>query len=181
MSRERRREARLVAQDTASHLRVAEEIFALGLEVSDVSASGAFIRTEKPLPAGTRVELELVRAGLGRTVRVTGEVVQGQGGPRRGMAVRFDAVLGDAATRLSALLETLEAEPGVAAEDDSPLVMMGQVRELLGDLDETTRELARVDERIRAVEEEILAIEAESRELSARAASTSLGAGGVKR
>jgi hypothetical protein len=63
--------------------------------VSDVSVSGAFIRSKDPLPVGTRVNLKfsLIMEEL-HVVEGQGEVVRKSEQPR-GMAVQFRALRGD--------------------------------------------------------------------------------------
>ena len=65
------------------------------MTTKDVSAGGAFIHTEAPLPVGTEVRIELVLPleelkkleGKTAQIKVTGAVIRSN---HRGMAVSFD-------------------------------------------------------------------------------------------
>lgn len=69
--------------------------------VSDVSLSGAFIRSKEPLPVGTRVALRfsLILDEL-HVIEGAGEVVRTSAEPR-GMAVEFRGLRGNAAALIA--------------------------------------------------------------------------------
>jgi uncharacterized protein (TIGR02266 family) len=63
--------------------------------VTDLSPGGLFIRTSKPLPIGTAVELE-VQVGEDPALHVRGKVVwlRKQKSPNEGMGIHFTGVIG---------------------------------------------------------------------------------------
>ena len=70
----------------------------------DVSASGAFLEADSPLPLGTRLELELELEPRSRAIGVTAEVVRNQEPSWRtgaGVGVRFVALGSETQARLS--------------------------------------------------------------------------------
>lgn len=160
VTQDRRSKPRHQAEGTASHLRVDEEICALGLSVVDLSETGAFVQTDAPLPIGTAVELELVRRGMAG-VRLTGHVVH-SAPERGGMAVQFGAMPPSTTRRLEEVLRALAAGSGAGGDEE----LLGQVRLLLGDLDETLRALGDVNGEIARLEQEIAALRVEDREVS---------------
>jgi len=75
-------------------------------QTEDVSATGAFVRTQMALPPGARVRFELVVPGQVEPVRGTAEVARQKadsvGAP--GIGLRFLAIDGDGSDRLRALV-----------------------------------------------------------------------------
>jgi len=62
---------------------------------TDLSPGGLFIRTSKPLPIGTEVDLEVTVATEDPPITVRGRVVwmRGQGG-KEGMGIQFTGIMG---------------------------------------------------------------------------------------
>jgi type IV pilus assembly protein PilZ len=63
--------------------------------VTDLSPGGLFIRTSKPLPIGTEVDLEVTVASEDPPITVRGKVVwmRPQGG-KEGMGIQFTGIMG---------------------------------------------------------------------------------------
>jgi PilZ domain len=118
MAPERRKFPRLKTRGVSAHLRVRDEVLALGLPIDNLSLGGLFVRTSKPLPVGTLVVLELVRPGMaalkltGATVCSLGTATRGPEGGGPGMGIRFDALSVEATTRLNRLLVELVLDRG---------------------------------------------------------------------
>jgi type IV pilus assembly protein PilZ len=55
----------------------------------NIAKGGTFIKTKKPLPAGTRFILELTVPSGGIPFELTGEVVRVESGDGAGMGIRF--------------------------------------------------------------------------------------------
>lgn len=98
----------------------------VGILVENISLGGAYLRTDKPLPLGEPLELELVRPGQPALVRINGRVVSTLRQERAvtidrppGMGVSFGAL--DEATResLRALIRSFVPE-GTALELPPP-------------------------------------------------------------
>jgi uncharacterized protein (TIGR02266 family) len=102
-----------------AHVRSGDRSFAC--QVENLSAGGLFLRTDQLFPRGSRVEVDLVRPGARRALRVTGRVV-GTITPEEAVAQRFIPGLGvefseladDEAERLEALLGALGVRPDEA-------------------------------------------------------------------
>jgi uncharacterized protein (TIGR02266 family) len=102
-----------------AHVRSGDRSFAC--QVENLSAGGLFLRTDQLFPRGTRVEVDLVRPGARRALRVAGRVV-GTITPEEAVAQRFIPGLGvefaeladDEAERLEALLGALGVRPDEA-------------------------------------------------------------------
>jgi uncharacterized protein (TIGR02266 family) len=64
--------------------------------VTDLSPGGLFVRTSKPLPIGTEVELEVCIADEDPPMHVRGKVIwlRGKKGPHEGMGIQFTGVVG---------------------------------------------------------------------------------------
>jgi uncharacterized protein (TIGR02266 family) len=82
--------------------------------VENLSAGGIFLRTARPLPNGTWIELSLVRPGLKRAITLAGRVVgvldvqsAAARGVAPGMGIQFSDLNEEAAARLKAVLESL--------------------------------------------------------------------------
>jgi type IV pilus assembly protein PilZ len=64
--------------------------------VTDLSPGGLFIRTSKPLPIGTEIELEVQVAAEDPPITVRGKVVwlRSAKGPHEGMGIQFRGLMG---------------------------------------------------------------------------------------
>ena len=83
-------------------------------QTEDVSATGAFVRTEMAPAAGTQVHFELTVPGQVGPIRGTAEVarlVAGKPGQAPGVGLRFLHIEGDGDSRLRALLEIRSQRP----------------------------------------------------------------------
>lgn len=123
---ERRKHRRVKAKSVAGHLRVKNQVLALGLPIDNISMGGLFLRCGNPLPAGTPVVLELVQPTLGAPLKVVGTSVlavsadeASRSGRPSGMAIRFDPMPDEVQKRLNRLLVDLvsaqSAKPAPAA------------------------------------------------------------------
>jgi type IV pilus assembly protein PilZ len=77
--------------------------------ITNVSAMGLFVRTEKPLAVGTRLELSFTPEGV-RPFRLLGEVAwlnSDAASPNPGMGVRFVDLHADERERLVAAIRTI--------------------------------------------------------------------------
>jgi hypothetical protein len=78
--------------------------------VENISRGGLFVRTAQLLPIGTEVELNLVRPGMKRALRLTGRVVnhgRTSGSAQLGMGIELHPLPPDDAIRLAELLKDL--------------------------------------------------------------------------
>ncbi|MGA9525945.1 MAG: PilZ domain-containing protein, partial [Myxococcaceae bacterium] len=110
MTSERRKFRRLKARGVSGHVRVRDEVLALGLPIDNISLGGLFVRSSDPLPVGTPVALELVRPGMD-PLKLTGTTVAsftGANGP--GMGIRFDALSAEATRHLNRLMVELSSK-----------------------------------------------------------------------
>ena len=66
--------------------------------VTDLSPGGLFIRTSRPLPIGTEVDLEVQIADEDPPITVRGKVVwlRAKSGPHEGMGIEFTGFMGAA-------------------------------------------------------------------------------------
>lgn len=117
MQTERRQHRRVKAKNVAGHVRVKDEVLALGLPIDNISLGGLFVRTDSPLPVGTKVALELSQPKLGGSLKVAGTTVLSlnaaqakSAGSVAGMGVRFDPLPAEATEKLRALLSTLSED-----------------------------------------------------------------------
>src|SRR5262245_10630196 len=63
--------------------------------ITDVSSGGLFIRTSKPLPIGTDVDLEVTVATEDPSINVRGRVVWLRSTPNKeGMGIQFTGIMG---------------------------------------------------------------------------------------
>jgi uncharacterized protein (TIGR02266 family) len=117
--KDKRRHSRVKPRGVVAHVRSGDRSFAC--QVENLSAGGLFLRTDQFFPRGTRVEVDLVRPGARRALRVAGRVV-GTITPEEAVAQRFIPGLGvefsemadDEAERLEALLGALGVRPDEA-------------------------------------------------------------------
>jgi uncharacterized protein (TIGR02266 family) len=117
--KDKRRHSRVKPRGVVAHVRSGDRSFAC--QVENLSAGGLFLRTDQLFPRGTRVDVDLVRPGARRALRVAGRVV-GTITPEEAVAQRFIPGLGvefseladDEAERLEALLGALGVRPDEA-------------------------------------------------------------------
>lgn len=109
----------------------------------DVSAGGIFVRSQKPLPQGTRVVVELEVAGT-PPLRIPGEVVRLE---TTGFGVRFDALTGEQQFGLNALVAANAAPAPTPARtvDDIHAVRL-QLAEAHGEIEAYEQSLANARE-----------------------------------
>lgn len=121
---ERRQYPRVRGQGVAAHLRTSEgQTSAI---VENLSAGGIFLRTPRPLPLGSMVELDLVRPGLKRSISVRGRVVlvvdsdtAATSGKAPGMGIQFFPIKEGARDRLGLVLEDLGVKNPFGAAPDA--------------------------------------------------------------
>jgi uncharacterized protein (TIGR02266 family) len=114
--KDKRRHSRVKPRGVVAHVRSADHSFAC--QVENLSAGGLFLRTDQSFPKGSRVEVDLVRPGARRPLRVTGRIV-GTISPEEAVAQRFIPGLGvefselaeDEAKNLETLLGALGVRP----------------------------------------------------------------------
>lgn len=112
--KERRRYARVVAENVSAHLNATNGSTPCLIE--NISAGGLFIQTKEALPVGMPVAVNLARPGWKRVLRLSGRVVwavaektASRKGTVPGMRIRFDPLPLENATQLAALLSELGA------------------------------------------------------------------------
>ena len=110
VSSNKRKHPRVQADGVFSHFKVGDEL-ALGMLVENISLGGLFVRTDQPLPRGTPLVLEVVRAGPQKAIKLAGRVVTtvpAEEARRRGltpgMGIRFDPVSAEVLKRLEELV-----------------------------------------------------------------------------
>jgi len=149
------RSHRLRVSGIAAHVRAGAAAFPCQLE--ELSADGAFLRTDRPVEVGTPLQVDLVKPGTRNALRLSGIVlraVPGKDGHQPGLDVEFRLVPSDDFQRLVAWLDeirtrasrTLAHLPGVAdagapgpAEEDAGgehSKLMLQIKGLLLETDE---------------------------------------------
>jgi uncharacterized protein (TIGR02266 family) len=110
------REARSQAEDTRRHLRVPVRLAVRYYSwnscedrwLIDLSEGGLFLEDGDPLPAGSRLILEIEGGKRGRTLGVKGEVVWKRSGGesgRNGMGIRFTEMTADQEAALRDLVD----------------------------------------------------------------------------
>jgi len=184
----RRRHPRISARGVAGHLQ-SRDASMPGLPVENISMGGLFVRTSAALDMGTPVMLQVVRPGLKRAIQVTGRVVSSVScdeartrGLTPGMGIGFDAVDGDAADRLRALIEVLTAaspppppqpvSPTLPAATAAPVPPAApalpqptvhvvdasflQLAEARGELEEREARIAKMEEEMKDLRRELL-------------------------
>jgi len=110
--KEKRRHQRVPAEGVVAYLQV-DDMSASAI-IENISAGGIFIRTARPMTAGTPVSLNLARSGLRKPLVLTGAVVSEvdqataarYGGPP-GMGIAFDEPDPDTERRLERVLKQL--------------------------------------------------------------------------
>ncbi|MFL5420144.1 MAG: PilZ domain-containing protein [Myxococcales bacterium] len=114
--KDKRRHSRVKPRGVVAHVRSADRTFAC--QVENLSAGGLFLRTDQFFPKGSRVEVDLVRPGARRPLRVAGRIV-GTISPEEavsqrfipGLGVEFSELTEDDAKSLETLLGTLGVHP----------------------------------------------------------------------
>lgn len=113
-SAERRRHRRVKAKDVSGHVRVKDQVLALGLPIDNISMGGLFVRCSNPLPIGTPVVMELLQPKLPTPLRLVGTTVVSidavqalASGSIAGMGLRFDPLSQENSERLRRLLTVL--------------------------------------------------------------------------
>ncbi len=115
-TKENRKHIRVRPRGVVAHVRAPTSAFAC--QVENLSAGGLFLRTEQQLPRGTSLQIDLVKPGGRKGLRVAG-VVAGAISPEEaatarfipGLGVQFTEVAADEADRLEALLAALGVDP----------------------------------------------------------------------
>lgn len=113
----------------------------------NISRGGAFIRTRRPLPPGTRLQLEIIVAGVPVLLKMRGRVawVNPPTGTKHrpdlptGMGVKF--IFPDESTRLmmEALVERLEQEQPLRKKEISPEYLAEILQNLRPDIQELVK------------------------------------------
>jgi uncharacterized protein (TIGR02266 family) len=117
--KDKRRHSRVKPRGVVAHVRSADRSFAC--QVENLSAGGLFLRTDQFFPKGSRVEVDLVRPGARRPLRVAGRIV-GTISPEEavsqrfipGLGVEFSELAEDDAKSLESLLGALGVRPDEA-------------------------------------------------------------------
>jgi Tfp pilus assembly protein PilZ len=128
--KENRRHSRVKPRGVVAHVRSQDRSFAC--QVENLSAGGLFLRTDQHFPRGSKVEVDLVKPGARRSLRVVGRVV-GTITPEEavaqrfipGLGIEFDEMPPDEAERLQGLLGALgvrsdDAKVGKGAQGPQP-------------------------------------------------------------
>jgi hypothetical protein len=154
MADTRSRSHRLRVSGIAAHVRAGAAAFPCELE--ELSADGAFLRTNRLVEVGTPLQVDLVKPGARKALRLSGIVLQamaGKDGHQPGLDVEFRLVPSDdfqrlvawldeirtrASTALAHLPEVADAgDPGPAEEDGAEhSKLMLQIKGLLLQTDE---------------------------------------------
>ncbi len=107
--RERRRNPRVRPKGVVAHVRTPAGTFAC--QVENLSVGGVFVRTDRLLPAGTTLEMNLVKPGARKALHLAGTVVRAlnaedasREGATPGMGIEFAVPSPDQVQRLQALL-----------------------------------------------------------------------------
>ena len=109
------RSHRLRISGIAAHLRVGGAIFPCQLE--ELSADGAFLRTDRKVEIGSMLEVELLKPGGRKPLRLRGIVLRsipGNDGQVPGLDLEFRLVPNDDFQRLVAGLDEMRAKAGEA-------------------------------------------------------------------
>ena len=97
---------RLRVSGVAAHVHSGSVAFSC--QVEELSAPGAFLRTNQPFSAGSEVDLDLVKPGARKVLHVGGRVARavpsGQG-QHPGVEIEFSSMSGDDSARLGQWLE----------------------------------------------------------------------------
>src|SRR5687767_12808566 len=99
----KRRYARIRAQNLVAHLRVGDRLIQAPIE--DISMGGMLARTMESIAIGTAVMFDLARPGLKKPLRLLGVVVDTRVG--RGLGIRFDGLDKETSDRLGDLIADL--------------------------------------------------------------------------
>lgn len=122
----RRRHARVKLRQLASRL-AADNALHLGLPVDNISMGGLYVRCLQPLPAGTKVSLELTRPGSPRPIPVLGRVVSAVSpaqaearGIAPGMGIAFDELPPHIEVRIEGVVAVVDPD-ATRAREHAPL------------------------------------------------------------
>ena len=115
ISKEKRKYARVRSRGIVAHVGATGSAFAC--QVENLSAGGLFLRTERQLPCGTALRIELVKPGSRKPIQLSG-LVAGVITPEEaaitrfmpGMGVQFTDIEPDEADRLEELLTSIGIE-----------------------------------------------------------------------
>jgi Tfp pilus assembly protein PilZ len=153
---------RLRVSGVAAHVHSGSVAFSC--QVEELSAAGAFLRTDQPFSAGSEVDLDLVKPGARKVLHLAGRVsraVPSGQGQHPGLEIEFGSMSGDDSARLGQWLEEMMARGAaktvapIAADStegeggsDGPHAtakLMMQIKGLLLEMDEL-RDLLRLRE-----------------------------------
>lgn len=122
----RRRHARVKPRQLASRL-AADNALHIGLPVDNISMGGLYVRCLQPLPAGTKVSLELTRPGSPRPIPVLGRVVSAVSpaqaearGIAPGMGIAFDELPPHIEVRIEGVVAVVDPD-ATRAREHAPL------------------------------------------------------------
>lgn len=182
MSKKRRAHGRIRIQGLAAHVSGPDGILP-GLLVENLSLGGAFIRTAHPLPRGTPVQIDLVKPGLSKAIRLQARVVSAvspsqvqAAGQHAGMGVAFHRLDGELPSRLQTFLTMLAPQPELLEGDflpedesaDGRRLGPGQVAVHVDAIARARRVLAEWQAHAKRLEEENAALKAELERLRDR-------------
>ncbi|HEY6049679.1 MAG TPA: PilZ domain-containing protein [Thermoanaerobaculia bacterium] len=121
---EHRKHPRVRPRGVVAHVRSPR---AFGCQVENLSMGGAFLRTDQIVSIGSTIEMDLVKPGGRKALRLTGRVVRivqpesaAQASSAPGIAVEFDVHELEVATRLQELLATLGVQSGKEGSPSGP-------------------------------------------------------------
>ena len=98
---------RLRASGIAAHVRSGAVAFSC--QVEELSQVGAFLRTDQAVPAGSKLEMDLVKPGGRKVIHIRGWVSAGTSPAHPGLDVDFSSIADDDARRLVAWLDEMRA------------------------------------------------------------------------
>jgi Tfp pilus assembly protein PilZ len=105
-----RSQPRLRVSGVAAHVRSGSVAFSC--QVEELSAGGAFLRTDQSFSPGSEVDLDLVKPGARKVLRLGGRIsraVPSGQGQHPGLEIEFSAMSGDVSARLAQWLEEMIA------------------------------------------------------------------------
>ena len=113
--------------------------------LKDLSEGGLFVRSDKPLPVGAEVVIDLLPPGWSEPLRLCGQVLRCEGAPgAAGMAVRFDGNEPEVLARLQQLVAEYQAgaEPGAEGAPEQLQRLLAQYADAATALEKKEAELA---------------------------------------
>lgn len=177
MQQDQGKHPRLRVNGVAAHVRSGSVAFSC--EVEELSAGGAFFRTDKLLPDGSDLQVDLVKPGARKVLHLAGQVkrVFATGsGQRPGLEVEFSPMSGADSGRLTQWLDEMRAR-GTAKEITGPIApvpsaaaaaaaspapdarLMTQIKGLLLEMDELRDRLRLREGEIEQLRRELAAAE----------------------